>query len=588
MGAHAARCAPARTAVSADSFLVLERVPVHSKELDRIWKEHNAEVERSAATVITVLVITIYASWACVDYVLEHDRLADMLPWRFAVVGLAAVCMAVVRRARSIAVIRAAMAGTVLAGGVLVAYFTVIVDHVEFYTVAFSLVFWGFGLMLRWHWRLTALCFTAIHGIHLVLWLCAGRGDATLFATFYVYLVTTGALSVTVGAVRWRLQRLAFLARLELAGKHAELAALIGNTTSAIWSVDRQLHPIASNAVFATRFCRDQRTERWRQHYERALGGMLVAIEVEDDLDGTPVILEVGFNPIRDGAEITGVAVFAQDITARKAQDERLARVHRELVTASRLAGMADVASDVLHNVGNALNSAVVSARTASDRVHKLKLDRLSIAGELLLKIAEGAEPMAKLGQVGQYLKQLETSLGTQRASVVAELESCITSLERVASAVAAQEAHATSAIPIVEEVTVEELLATAVELSQPQLGMARVEIASSGATAAVRVERFKLLRILSNLILHIAQALVAARVANGVIRVAAARREHRLMIEVGDRAGVAACGDPAELFRQNPERRGADLHWAMLATRQLGGELRAEETMFHLDLKVA
>ena len=50
-----------------------------------------------------------------------------------------------------------------------------------------------------------------------------------------------------------------------------------------------------------------------------------------------------------------------------------LERVHKELMTASRQAGMAEVATNVLHNVGNILNSVNISASLVAERVRQSK-----------------------------------------------------------------------------------------------------------------------------------------------------------------------------------------------------------------------
>jgi PAS domain-containing protein len=67
---------------------------------------------------------------------------------------------------------------------------------------------------------------------------------------------------------------------------------------------------------------------------------------------------------------------IARDVTQRKQAErrlidslERLHRTQRQLIEASHRAGMAEVASSVLHNVGNVLNSVNVSASAAREIV---------------------------------------------------------------------------------------------------------------------------------------------------------------------------------------------------------------------------
>jgi hypothetical protein len=553
-------------------------------EQTRSWKAYLARTERSTAMVTTILVLVIYASWAGVDFLLERERLAQLLPERFTVVGLVAILAVVLWRVKSVAVGRIAMVLEVLAAGAMVAHFTVIVSHTVFYTVAFSLVFWGFGLMLRWHWLLTAACFAALHLIHLALWLLQGGVDPATFFSLYVFLVTTSVSSVAGGVVRVRLQRSAFIAAFALERKHEEIGALIGNTSSAIWSVDRLSRPIAGNQVFTDRFQRDARGARWQAHYLRAFQGEQFSVELTEELAGAAVPLEVSFNPIRHGDEVTGVAVFAQDISVRKAQEQRLARAHRELLTASRLAGMADVASDVLHNVGNALNSARVSTQVAVERLQQLAVDRVERSAALL-QAARQNGPAGKVDQVGDYLKQLGVSLSVGRASAVTELQACLESLDKVARTVAAQDAHA-RVVQVDEEVGVSELLATAVELCQPQLGEARVEVAPADELS-LRVDRFKIVQILSNMILHAGLAAEAAHRLDGVVRVSVERGARRLAIEVADNGKLEDRADSEVVFRQ-AFGSGPDLHWSHLAARQIGGELKCrvdEQAVLRLEL---
>src|SRR5207244_13144455 len=73
---------------------------------------------------------------------------------------------------------------------------------------------------------------------------------------------------------------------------------------------------------------------------------------------------------------LRGQIVICTDVTAeqRLAESlERLKRTQRELMEVSRQAGMAEVATTVLHNVGNVLNSVNVSARLVNERVRQSK-----------------------------------------------------------------------------------------------------------------------------------------------------------------------------------------------------------------------
>ncbi len=72
-------------------------------------------------------------------------------------------------------------------------------------------------------------------------------------------------------------------------------------------------------------------------------------------------------------------------------QTARLESVSQELVSTARKAGMADIATGVLHNVGNVLNSVNVSTSLAVEQIRNSEMHSLALATEMLEK--ESREP---------------------------------------------------------------------------------------------------------------------------------------------------------------------------------------------------
>ena len=70
----------------------------------------------------------------------------------------------------------------------------------------------------------------------------------------------------------------------------------------------------------------------------------------------------------KDG-RLIGTFGVSKDITGIKDAEANLEAAHRQLVTASRQAGMAEVATGVLHNVGNVLNSVNVSVTLLAEKL---------------------------------------------------------------------------------------------------------------------------------------------------------------------------------------------------------------------------
>ncbi|HYF36790.1 MAG TPA: hypothetical protein VD994_15955, partial [Prosthecobacter sp.] len=90
--------------------------------------------------------------------------------------------------------------------------------------------------------------------------------------------------------------------------------------------------------------------------------------------------------------DMLDVATRRAELEYQKAGIERqvqertaeLTAAHKQLVEASRHAGMAEVATNVLHNVGNVLNSVNISAEAVAAKVRNLRIGRLQSVAELL------------------------------------------------------------------------------------------------------------------------------------------------------------------------------------------------------------
>ncbi len=87
---------------------------------------------------------------------------------------------------------------------------------------------------------------------------------------------------------------------------------------------------------------------------------------------------ENGVVLVENGRPVAMRGIFL-DITSHKQDAEELDKLNRQLIETSRSAGMADVATGVLHNVGNVLNSVSVSATVVADRLRRSKLDRPAV-----------------------------------------------------------------------------------------------------------------------------------------------------------------------------------------------------------------
>src|SRR5512133_375193 len=91
-------------------------------------------------------------------------------------------------------------------------------------------------------------------------------------------------------------------------------------------------------------------------------------------IDGREGWTEVTKLPLHDeNGAVIGTFGLSSDVTEAERIKVELEKAHRKILETSRLAGMAEVATGVLHNVGNVLTSLNVSAGLVVEKLRRSK-----------------------------------------------------------------------------------------------------------------------------------------------------------------------------------------------------------------------
>jgi PAS domain S-box-containing protein len=337
--------------------------------------------------------------------------------------------------------------------------------------------------------------------------------------------------------------------------------------------------------------------------FERLLAGEQAPDHFETALvarDGRRVPLEMAVRPTLSRGVVTGIDGIARDVSARERAAAELAAANARLVTVSRHAGMAEVASTVLHNVGNVLNSVNVSTGLIGERLRESRVGNLARAVELLRVQAQDREAdAAELQRVVEYLASLAQHLRGERDELTEEVEALARSVEHIKEIVALQQGYARSPGGTEETLASSALLAEALRMLDAAPGREPVEIVREIADdPAVTIEKHKVVQILINLVRNARQA--CADCAGGgrvVVRVERALPD-RVRLSVRDNgAGIAPELLPRIFehgFTTRPDGHGFGLHGAALMAAELGGALGAASegpgrgAVFTLDLPLA
>ncbi len=289
--------------------------------------------------------------------------------------------------------------------------------------------------------------------------------------------------------------------------------------------------------------------------------------------------------PWRDsGGKIIGTFGLSRDITAQKRAEEELENANRKLVETSRAAGMAEVATGVLHNVGNVLNSVNVSATLVGEAVRGSKAVNLRKLSTLLSEhrgnLAEFVGNDARGRMVEPYLATLVDDLEKERASMIGELDHLRKNIDHIKDIVAMQQNYAKTS-GVVEVISIPDLVEDAIRMNAGSLARHEVSLVRHyDARPVVTVDKHKVLQILVNVIRNAKYACDEAGHADKRIEVRVAKTGTGVAISISDN-GVGIPGENLTRvfnhgFTTRATGHGFGLHSGALAAREMGGSLDA------------
>jgi C4-dicarboxylate-specific signal transduction histidine kinase len=271
------------------------------------------------------------------------------------------------------------------------------------------------------------------------------------------------------------------------------------------------------------------------------------------------------------------------EVAAKELAHTELAQAQQSLMLASRRAGMAEVATGVLHNVGNVLNSVNVSATLLRDQVRKSETHALSKAAELLkqrngdLEAFLTSDPRGKL--MPEFIIQIAGQLQKEQGKNLHELEQLAKNVDHIKDIVAMQQSYARAA-GVVEKVALASLVEDALQINSEALTRHEVTVTRQfEEVPLLMVDKQKVLQILINLILNAMYAVDARPRDEKRLIITIAKQDRECVLIRMEDNGI---GIPPENltrifahgFTTRPDGHGFGLHIGALNAREMGGSL--------------
>jgi signal transduction histidine kinase len=243
---------------------------------------------------------------------------------------------------------------------------------------------------------------------------------------------------------------------------------------------------------------------------------------------------------------------------------------------------MAEIATNVLHNIGNVLNSVNVSASLVVDSVKQSKAANLAKVAAMLREHEHDLGAFitrdAKGRQLPVYLDQLAAQLLADQQAAVHELDLLVKNIDHIKDVVTMQQSYA-QVSGLKEVINVRDLMEDSLRINEGALAHHHVEVIREYEDVPlINVDKHRVLQILVNLIRNAKHACQASERADRRLTVRVANGEGRIKISVSDN-GI---GIPPENltrifshgFTTRKDGHGFGLHSGALAAKEMGGSL--------------
>jgi two-component system, NtrC family, sensor kinase len=275
-----------------------------------------------------------------------------------------------------------------------------------------------------------------------------------------------------------------------------------------------------------------------------------------------------------------------REISERVRVEQEVDKLHKQVLSATRQAGMAEVATGVLHNVGNVLNSVNISTALLAEHLEKSRAANVGRLGQLLRSHSADLAGFLTTDPKGralpEYIAELGQRLDAERLKMHGELQGLTANIEHIKEIVAMQQSYA-KVSGETESLSIADLIEDAIRMNAAAFVRHGVSLQKELTPVPfVSVDKHKVLQILINLLRNAKYAVDDTPHPKRIIRIGT-HVEGRgfVAITVADN-GVGIAPENltrifAHGFTTRKEGHGFGLHSGALAAKEMGGALSVQ-----------
>jgi len=296
------------------------------------------------------------------------------------------------------------------------------------------------------------------------------------------------------------------------------------------------------------------------------------------------IYIEASTSPLFDeNGQIIASVHIAKDITERKQAEAELKIVQKKLIDTAHRAGMSEVAADVLHNVGNVLNSINVSTTVIKEKVTSSELANLEKVASIINEHTDDLgtflteDPQGKYIPV--YLTEVSKRLTDEQTDIIDKLKVLTENVQHIKDIVSMQQDYAkVSGVEV--QTSLSKLAEDAIQINSVGLERHGTRlIREFEELGDVEIDKQKVLQILVNLINNAKYALSGSNREEKLLTIRIYKHnEARFRIEVADNGVGISEDNLTKIFRYGfttkKDGLGFGLHSSALIAKEMGGTL--------------
>ena len=278
-----------------------------------------------------------------------------------------------------------------------------------------------------------------------------------------------------------------------------------------------------------------------------------------------------------------------EQITKQKNQLSETLKALREtqkmLTDTARRAGMAEIATGILHNVGNILNSVKVSSQVLMEKIKSSKVNNLqkvlSLMEEHTDNIGEFITSDEKGKMLPEYLVKVGATIKDEQDNSLKELSTLHNGINHIEEIIAVQQSYA-GVSGLVEKATISDMMDDVLKMHSEIFRKYKIKITKKySQTNPILIEKGKLIQVFVNLLKNAIESLEAKDEKNRVITINIIENKEKQIVEIVDNGIGISMNDISKIFNYGfstkKEGKGFGLHTSAMAMTEMKGKLTAE-----------